>query len=139
VPVIAFLAALIWRKRADNLANNPRLRRQRAVAALVSSGMDELKKYAAANKPDEFFATLFRLLQEQLGERLDCPASAITENVVEDHLLLRSAPPALRHALRDQFLLCNQARYAPVRGSSELNSVATQFEKLIGELQNLKS
>jgi hypothetical protein len=138
VPVLAFLAAFIWRKRADNLANNPRLRRQRAVAALVAGGMDDLKKHAAANKPDEFFATLFRLLQEQLGERLDCPASAITENVVEDHLLLRGVPPALRHALRDQFLLCNQARYAPVRGSSELGSVAAQFEKLIGQLQEVK-
>ena len=139
VPLLAFLAAFIWRKRTDNLANNPRLRCQRAVAALVASGMDELKKYAAANKPDEFFATLFRLLQEQLGERLDCPASAITENVVEDHLILRSAPPALRHALRDQFLLCNQARYAPVRGTSELNSVAAQFEKLIVQLQEVKA
>jgi hypothetical protein len=138
VPVLAFLAAFIWRKRADNLANNPRLRRQRAVAALVAGGMDDLKKHAAANKPDEFFATLFRLLQEQLGERLDCPASAITENVVEDHLLLRGVPPALRHALRDQFLLCNQARYAPVRGSSVLGSVAAQFEKLIGQLQEVK-
>jgi hypothetical protein len=139
LPVLAFLAAFIWRKRTDNLANNPRLRRQRAVATLVAMGVDDLKKYAAANKPDEFFATLFRLLQEQLGERLDCPATAITENVVEDHLLLRSAPPAVRHALRDQFLLCNQARYAPVRGTGELNSVAAQFEKLIGQLREVKA
>jgi len=138
-PVLAFLAALIWRKRTDSLANNPRLRRRRAVAQLVASGMDELKKYAAANQPDEFFATLFRLLQEQLGERLDCPASAITENVVEEHVLLRNAPPALAQALRDQFALCNQARYAPVRGTSELNSVAAQFEKLTGQLQELKA
>ena len=41
VPVLAFLAAFVWRKRTDNLANNPRLRRQRAVAALISSGMDD--------------------------------------------------------------------------------------------------
>ncbi len=139
VPVLAFLAAFIWRKRADNLANNPRLRRQRAVAALVAGGRDELKKYASANQPDEFFATLFRLLQEQLGERLDCPASAITEDVVDAHALLRNAPATLRTALHEQFQLCNQARYAPVRGSGELNSVAAQFEKLIGELQNLKA
>jgi hypothetical protein len=139
LPVLAFLGAFIWRKRADNLANNPRLRRRRAVAQLVASGMDDLKKYAAANQPDEFFATLFRLLQEQLGERLDCPASAITENVVDEHALLRGAPAALREALREQFQLCNQARYAPVRGTSELNSVATQFEKLINGLQELKS
>jgi hypothetical protein len=98
----------------------------------------ELKKYAAANQPDQFFAMLFRLLQEQLGERLDCPASAITENVVEEQALLRRAPAATRDALREQFQLCNQARYAPLRGSSELNLVAAQFEKVIRELQDLK-
>lgn len=139
LPALALLAAFVWRKRTDNLANNPRLRRRRAVAQLVASGMEDLKKYAAANKPDEFFATLFRLLQEQLGERLDCPASAITENVVDEHSLLRGAPSATRDALREQFQLCNQARYAPVRGTSELNSVAAQFEKLVHELQELKA
>jgi hypothetical protein len=139
LPVLAFLAAFIWRKRTDSLANNPRLRRQRAVALLVASGMDDLKKYAAANQPDEFFATLFRLLQEQLGERLDCPASAITENVIEEHPVLRGAPKVTLDALREQFQLCNQARYAPVRGSSELNFVAAQFEKLIGQLREVKA
>jgi hypothetical protein len=138
VPVLAFLAAFVWRKRTDSLANNPRLRRQRAVAALVAGGLDELKKYAAANQPDEFFATLFRLLQEQLGERLDCPASAITENVVEEHPVLRGAPKVTLDALREQFQLCNQARYAPVRGTRELNSLAVQFEKLIAQLREVK-
>ena len=104
----------------------------------MAGGLQDLKRLAAANQPDEFFATLFRLLQEQLGERLDCPASAITENVVDEHALLRGAAPALREALREQFQLCNQARYAPVRGSAELNSVAAQFERLIGQLQELK-
>ncbi|MBW8864279.1 MAG: BatD family protein, partial [Verrucomicrobia bacterium] len=139
LPVLAFLAAFVWRKRTDSLANNPRLRRQRAVALLIASGMTDLKKYAAANKPDEFFATLFRLLQEQLGERLDCPASAITENVLEGHALLRAAPAAVREGLHELFQLCNQARYAPVRGSSELNSVATQFEKVVNQVRELKS
>ena len=139
VPVLAFLAAFVWRKRTDNLVNNPRLRRQRAVASLVASGMHDLKRYATENKPDEFFATLFRVLQERLGERLDCPASAITEDVVASHALLRNAPETLRTALHEQFQLCNLARYAPVRGSSELNSVAAQFEKLLGDIQDLKS
>jgi len=139
LPMLAFLAAFIWRKRTDNLANNPRLRRRRAVAQLMATGLDELKMHAAANQPDEFFAKLFHLLQEQLGERLDCPALAITENVVEEHALLRGAPPATRDALREQFQLCNQARYAPVRGTSELNSVAAQFEQLVRALQELKA
>jgi len=139
VPVLAFLATFIWRKRTDRLANNPRLRRQRAVAQLIAGGLNDLKKYAAANQPDEFFATLFRLLQEQLGERLDCPASAITENVIEEHPVLRGAAKATLDSLRELFQLCNQARYAPVRGASELNCVASQFEKLIGQLREVKS
>ena len=139
MPVLAFLAAFIWRRRADNLANNPRLRRQRAVAQLVHDGLKDLHKFAAENKPDEFFALLFRLLQEQLGERLDCPASAITENVVEENLVLHGAPETLRNDLRELFQFCNQARYAPVRGSSELNLVAVQFEKAVGELQEVKA
>ena len=139
VPVLAFLAAFIWRKRTDNLANNPRLRRQRAVAQLVRDGLNDLKKFAAANKSDEFFALLFRLLQEQLGERLDCPASAITENVIEEQPVLRGAPITTLDGLRELFQLCNQARYAPVRGSGELNSVAVKFEKAIGELQEVKA
>jgi len=139
LPLLAFVAAFVWRQRTDSLANNPRLRRRRAVALLVASGLGDLKKCAAANQPDEFFATLFRLLQEQLGERLDCPASAITENVLEEQALLRNAPATTREALREQFQLCNQARYAPVRGTSELNSVANHFEKLIRELQELKA
>jgi len=139
VPVLAFLAVFIWRKRTDSLANNPRLRRQRAVAALVASGLDDLKRYAAANQPDEFFATLFRLLQEQLGERLDCPASAITENVIDEHPVLRGATKGTIDGLRELFQLCNQARYAPVRGTSELNSVAEKFEKTLRELQEVKA
>jgi hypothetical protein len=139
LPVLAFLVALIWRKRANNLANNPRLRRQCAVAQLVEIGVADLKKIAAQNNSEEFFATLFRLLQEQLGERLNCPASAITENVVEENSILRVAPENLRNDLRELFQLCNQARYAPIRGTAELNCVATKFEKVIQELQNLNA
>jgi hypothetical protein len=139
LPVIALLAAFIWRKRTDNLANNPRLRRKIAVEKLVRNGTAELRKFAVENDSEAFFALLFRLLQEQLGERLDCPASAITENVVEEDPMLRRAPEAVRDDLRELFQLCNQARYAPVRGSAELDSVAAQFEKAAGELQDLKA
>ena len=139
VPILAFLAVFVWRKRADNLANNPRLRRQRAVAQLINSGLDDLRKFAAANQPDEFFSLLFRLLQEQLGERLDCPASAITENVLEEHAGLRTAPKTTLDDLSELFQLCNQARYAPVRGTSELNLVAAKFEKTASELQEVKA
>jgi hypothetical protein len=138
LPVLALLAAFVWRRRTDSLANNPRLRRQRQVARLLRDGLDDLRRLAAENNSGDFFATLFRLLQEQLGERLDCPASSITEAVVDERVASRGLSEAALHGLRELFQLCNQARYAPIRGSSELNSVVAQFEKTVAELQELK-
>jgi hypothetical protein len=137
--VLAWLAAFVWRKRTDSLANNPRLRRQRRVAAMVQDGLDDLRRLAAENNSAEFFATLFRLLQEQLGERLDCPSSSITEAVIDERLVLLGAPEPVLAGLRELFQLCNQARYAPMRTSGELAAVIPQFENAICELQNVKA
>ena len=139
VPVLAFLSALVWRRRTDNLANNPRLRRHRAVAQLIAGGIEDLNRFAAENKSDEFFATLFRLLQEQLGERLDCPAFSITEADVDDRLVRLDATPETLNALRELFQACNQARYARVQTSQELSALAVKFKTAVGELQNLKT
>ncbi len=139
LPVLAWLAALVWRRRADNLANNPRLRRQRRVAGLVQSGLDDLRRFAAENNSDEFFATLFRLLQEQLGERLDCPASSITEAVIDERLVRLGAPETTLTGLRELFQLCNQARYAPMRTSGELAAVIPKFEIAVRDLQEVKA
>ena len=139
VPVLAWLAALVWRQRTDQLANNPRLRRQRQVALRVRDGLDDLRRRAAENNSDEFFATLFRLLQEQLGERLDSPASSITEAVIDERVARLGATEPELNGLRELFQLCNQARYAPIRGSAELNSVVGQFERVIRQLRELKT
>ena len=139
LPVLAWLAAFVWRKRTDSLANNPRLRRLRRVAALVQGGLNDLRRQAAENNSAEFFATLFRLLQEQLGERLDCPSSSITEAVIDERLVLLGAPEPTLAGLRELFQLCNQARYASLRTSGELAAVIPQFENAVRELQNVNA
>jgi len=65
---------------------------------------------------------------------LDCPASSITESAVDETLARRGARDGLVNELRELFQLCNQARYAPVRGSTELKSIAALFEKVSKEL-----
>jgi hypothetical protein len=138
VPVVACLSALVLRRRAEALANNPRLRRQRQVANLIRSGLLELRRRAAENKAEEFFAGLFRLLQEQLGERLDLPASSITEAVIAEQLLPRGVPEAILNPLQELFHACNLARYAKVRSSGELAALCSKLESTLTELQSLK-
>jgi hypothetical protein len=137
VPFLAFISALVWRKRTDQLANNPRLRRRRYVAQLVREGLDELQQLAAANKSDEFFATLFRLLQERLGERLDVPASSITEAVIEERLRPRQVPESTLEPLQELFQACNLARYAPVQSSLELAALIPRMQGVLRAVQEL--
>jgi hypothetical protein len=138
VPVLAWLSALAWRRRTENLANNPRLRRRRQVAQVVRQGLQDLRRLAAANNSDEFFATLVRLLQEQLGERLDVPASAITEAVIEERLRPRGVPEATLTSLHELFQTCNLARYAPVKSSQELAAMIPRIEAVLRALQEVK-
>lgn len=137
VPFAIWIALLARRKQAEKLANNPRLRRRREVERLVNTGLAELRQQAAAAQPEQFFATLFRLLQEQLGERLDLPASAITEEVVDERVKSLGAGEETCRSLHALFQICNAARYAPVRETSELAKLAEQFSDVVDDLRKL--
>jgi hypothetical protein len=139
VPVAGWLALFVARKRRENLANNPKLRRQRAVAQRIREGLAELQSQASAQQSDQFFATVFRLLQEQLGERLDLPGSAITEAVIDEKLGGRNLRPETISELRELFHMCNQARYAPQKSVKELHSIVPRVEAVLEDLRKLKT
>lgn len=138
---LQFLAPALWlglvlrRKRRESLANNPRLRRRREVQALVRNGIVQLHKAADENRPDEFFTRLFRTLQEQIGERLDVPATSVTEAVVDERLRPAGLGDSVCRALHELFQAGNLARYAPVQTSHELQALAATAEKTLRELQ----
>jgi tetratricopeptide (TPR) repeat protein len=133
---LAWVGALVWRRRKESLANNPRLRRRRDVARVVRQGLADLAGQARANDADAFYATVFRLLQEQLGERLDLPASAITEAVLED-ARGRGLNEAGVELLRELFQACNQYRYTPEHTARELASLIPKVQTALEELQRM--
>lgn len=139
VPLCIWLGLLITRKRHEALANNPRARRQREVAQRIRDGLKDLRTHAEARQSDQFFAVLFRLLQEQLGERLDLPASAITEAVIDEHLHRRNVADTTLKALHELFQTCNLARYAPMQSSQELAALIPKLEGVLRALQEIKS
>lgn len=136
-PVAAWLGLLIARKRREALANNPKARRQREVARRVRAGLQELHALAAAQDSDAFFAALFRLLQEQIGERLDVSASSITESIVDERLRHANLPPPALIELRELFQMCDQARYAPHKTRQELSAIIPRADKALRDLQKL--
>jgi hypothetical protein len=137
IPIAGLAGASLWRKRKDELARNPRLRRKIETSRTVAGGLVELRGLAANNQGEQSYALLFRLLQEQLGERLDLPASAITEAAVDEGLPKRGASADLIARLHQLFSICNQARYAPVQTHEELQAITSNLENALLELQQL--
>ncbi len=137
VPLALWLTALVWRRRVDRLARDPRLRRRQQVVRLMREGLAELRQAAEANRAEAFYAITFRLLQEQLGERFDLPASAITEAVVDERLQPLEPDPGLVAGTRELFQLCNQARYARETEPGELVSLLPKVQTLLQQLQAL--
>jgi hypothetical protein len=137
IPMAGLIGFTIWRRRQDHLAHNPKIRRKIEVQRGMESGIAELRHLASANETEEFYALLFRLMQEQIGERLSLPASAITEAVLDDRLPQRGAAPALIQRLHKLFQISNQARYAPNATHSELLSLCSDLEIAVRELQQL--
>ena len=136
-PPALWLALLIRRRRIETLANSPRLQRQRLVAQLIRDGLPQLRTLAEQKKSDDFFAALFRLLQEQIGERLDLPASSITESIIDERLRARGLTPEASAALHELFQTCNLARYAPFKTTQELAAQIPKLETILTTLQNL--
>jgi len=138
-PMVAFLGVIIWRKRSDALANNPRLRRQRQVDATLRVGLEKLRDLAAQNKSDEFFAELIHLLQAKLGAQLDLPASAITEAVIDEKLRPRGIPDSTLAELHELFQTTNLARYAPIKSSQALAAIIPKLESALHKLDEVKA
>ncbi len=137
VPPALWLALLARRRYHESLSRNPRLRRHRQVARLVAEGLDQLRQDAVANRAEEFFAGVFRLLQEQIGERLDLPASAITEAIIDERLRPLGLEEDLLTQVRDLFQECNLARYAAARTGSELSALVPRIEAALEGLKRI--
>lgn len=137
-PMVAFVGLVIWRKRKDAVANNPRLQRHRQVEATIRAGLERLRALAAQNQSDDFFAELMHLLQEKLGERLDLPASAITEAVIDEKLRPRGLPDSTLDGLHELFQTTNLARYAPIKSSHELAAIIPKLTSALRKLDEVK-
>jgi len=136
LPLALWGGAVAWRRREEKLANDPRLRRRREVMRHVNESLPQLRRYASERQNDAFIATAFRLLQEQLGERLDLPAAAITEAVVDEKLPKLGASKELTQSLHELFQACNQARYAGASVAG-MEALIPKVESALDQIQKL--
>ena len=137
LPLLAWGGSVLLRRRREFLLRNPRHVRRLEVQRRVLRGLASMREHAAAQRADAFYAELYHVLQEQLGEKLDLPASAISSEIVEHRLQGSLAHPDLVEAVESLFRHCDHARYAPQATGQDLTKLLSQAEATLKQLQSL--
>jgi len=137
LPLLAWGGSALLRRRREFLLRNPRHVRRLKVHRHVMRGLASLREHAAAQRADAFYAELHHLLQEQLGEKLNLPASAISSEIVEHRLRGSLAHPDLVESVERLFRHCDLARYALQATGDDLTTVLSQAETTLKQLQSL--
>ena len=134
IPFLLWIGALVWRRKSEAIAGNPRLLRQRQVDQRTRNGLAKLERLADENEVQEFYTELAELLREQIGLSLDIPAEGITADVIDGPLGQAQIEPETREMLRRLFTACDAASYAASQSTAELRSCLTDLQQVINEL-----
>lgn len=137
VPLLGWFGLAIWQWHRAKVARDPRLRRRQQVDRMVRKGITQMRQAANRNEIESFFATVFRLLQERLGEKTGMPASAVDELAL-DQGLVEKLGAELTAEVRGLFEACGVARYAPGRLNAELQGFVPRVESVLERLRSVE-
>ncbi len=129
LPLLALIAIFAIYKRNERLKTDLRYARRLRAPKKARAGLNEARGFLSQNKAHEFYDSVFKTLQEYLGNRYHIAAGGITVNIVDEVLRPKGLDNEMLNNLKDIFMQCDMARYAP----SEFNE-----EKMQESLANLK-
>ena len=135
IPLLLWLGALAWRRQANALANNPRLRRERQVAGRTRAGLAKLDTLAESGEAGGFHAELAEVLREQIGLRLDIPAEGITGDIVHSPAAANSLSEETRSDIRRLFTASDQASYARSQTTGEMKAHLALLKEVVNALE----
>jgi len=112
VSLLFLLAFYLFSARRYRLERDIGYVRRTAAYKATRRHFRELRKHLRANDPKKFYETLFILLQDYFGGRLNMPSAGITLNTIEPLLEAYEPDPATRVKIKALFEICDEARFA---------------------------
>ena len=112
LPLLAVVSVLVFQKRKERLQTDVRYARRIRAPRKAKANLLNTRKLLDGGEKDRFFESVFKTLQEYLGDRFHLPTAGITSNVVEE-LRSRNIKSGLLDKIGECFANCDMARYAP--------------------------
>ncbi|MFA6563850.1 MAG: BatD family protein [Verrucomicrobiia bacterium] len=139
-PVLALVISLFAQRRRERLRRDIRYARKRRAYGNAQRRLAEAERllHAGQSQGAAFYATLFKTLQDYLGDRLNLPSSGITSNIIEEQLRPRALPPEICQALKEVFTACDAARFAPnMQGKVDRERLVKIMREVIVAMEKL--
>ncbi len=111
IPLLGFAGVLVYQRRRDRFATDRRFARQYHAPRQAKKGLAQAERLIESGQPQEFCSTIFRTMQEYLGNRFDLSFAGITIEIVKD-LRVRGVPEEILEKLYTFFQACDRTRFA---------------------------
>jgi hypothetical protein len=138
LPLVGFAGTLVYQRRRDRLATDKTYARQYHAPKKARKRLVQARKLIASGQPQEFCSTIFKTIQEYLGDRFDLPSAGITIEIV-DSLRSQGIPEEILERLTTFFEGCDRMRFAQSDMSeqdmSEILDLATETIRLLEDTE----
>jgi hypothetical protein len=136
-PLLVFSAWILIHKRRNRLKTDLRYARRQKAKGIAKEGIRKAEKALKKNVAIQFYDTLFKTLQDYVGNRFHLPSKSMTGEGLDEILELKDINGDTIKRLQDLFVECNRVRYAPSRIKKEDMELALiRLKEVISDLEN---
>jgi len=139
VPLGVLLTLFFVHRKEERLRTDKRYARTLKAPRSARKGIKKSRSYLRKKDTIRFYDTVFKTLQEYLGNKFNIPGGSVTAEIIEDRLRPAGCEENVLEMIREVFAGCDMARYASsVPGGKEAEEVLAKVRKVIDYLEKTK-
>lgn len=140
--MILGMAALLWLgayvlyQRTHKIATDIVYARRLLAPKQAKLGLKQAKRFFDANQKGEFYDTMFKTLQQYLGNKLHLPSGAVTFDMVQSHLDSDKIDQEVFNEIKAFFEQCDTVRYASAHiDKNDMQQSYARIQRIIDYLE----
>lgn len=135
----AFLVLFFWEKRNQRLRTDIRYARMQVAYKKARKGLRKAEDYLRAEKQEEFYTTVFKALQEYIGDRLHVASGGITALSAQQYLRPKAVSEEVLAKIKHVFESADAVRFAPASvAKDQMPEILRLATEIVEELEKVK-
>jgi hypothetical protein len=136
IPLLLLLSAWLIHKRREKLSSDIGYARRLSAPKKAKKGIHKAEKFLNDQNTAEFYDSIFKTLKEYIGDRFHLPSGGITADIVDDTLRTRGINENILTRIKDIFMDCDMARYAPAEfDTTKMKKTLQDLKEVINYLE----